>query len=187
MITPAVVLFTAGKRTKSSKILRRRLGIYKIPYKEQPPSDRPESSTILLVNNIPYTYDEIKTRDKLWIALHLGPVVRNDLDKVTTTTIPEPEPTDEELEAIIDKKVEELVAKGREGVESYMKSLEGRDAYISFVVAARVQKHYDAHLLKEIGEMIDSMLKQKAKFLDPYMIEDNLDPWWRAFLTAYER
>jgi hypothetical protein len=89
------------------------------------------------------------------------------LDYIINNT-PKESPKEVDEEAIVNLVVEELIKLGRTGIEDYMNKLD-QPQRLTFVTGARLQRHYDAHMILDIGDMFNDMLKTKAKNLDPWI------------------
>ena len=67
-------------------------------------------------------------------------------------------------------------------IMNYVKAL-SPNSRAAFIVAIRLQRHADAHLLDDFRDMCSSWLSRKIEILDPYMgrepeKERHLYMWW---------
>jgi hypothetical protein len=159
-----IVIYTRGKTDKTSRMLRRRLAEWKVFFDEQSPSKQPSPGTVLSVGAVPYTIEEIKTRDMLWKALYPELV---DIDPAQAPSFC-PDGPEDLSEEKINEKVYDLIRGGDVAIRQYFNQLSVNQQEV-FITAVRLQRHRDAHLLIEFSGMMADWLDNKSKSLDPYI------------------
>ena len=157
-----ITLYIRGKKDKTSRMLRGRLTYWGISFDEQGLKDRPNPSWVMTVDGEPYTPNEIKTRDTLWRAVHPAPAI--DPSQAPTICPDASLPSDDEINCM----VFELVSGGDREISKYFYSLP-IESQLAFIIAVRLQRHANAHLMNDFRDMVSDWLNQKAITLDPYI------------------
>jgi hypothetical protein len=173
-----IFLYTLRTTDRTSKRIRARLNEWEIKYIEEPVKNRPNPSWILVVDEDPYTAEEIRTRDMLWKAIHPAP------PEIDPAQVPSfcPDQPDLLTEENVNLQVFTLVQGGDKEISKYFNSLSPAQQF-AFIVAVRLQRHNDARLLKDFGDMVTDWLNNKANSLDQYVgwkpkSESRLYMWW---------